>query len=72
MFTQKHYQVLADVIYQARKKSADLPDWDEYVIRTQTLADLTADLIKVFKQDNPKFNQFLFIGAACKDLAAKE
>ena len=73
MFTQKHYQVLANVIYQTRR-NLDNPDCfiGDKQSALQTMGEFTAELVKVLKKDNPKFNQFLFIEAACKDLAAKE
>ena len=73
MFTAKHFVCLADVIHQARVKAQDFnPAQGELFDKNtalQTLADLTVDLINLFKQDNPKFDQFKFIEACNKDLA---
>lgn len=70
MFTQQHYEAIADVIHKRREKIKQR----EYAVNIadheiRAIADLTKDLMDLFQKDNPKFNALKFIGAASKDLA---
>lgn len=72
MFTQQHYETLAKVFRDARRKlTADLdPNTShgqtamEYQCRQEGISEVQVHLMNALKQDNPKFKELLFIGAA--------
>lgn len=73
MFTQTHYIAIAKVIHERRLKITAQPqatfgEADTKAVSLEAIAGLTADMIEMFKADNKKFNQFLFIEAAHADL----
>lgn len=73
MFTQQHYVAMADLIHQRRVEvkqtwGASEPTQAEGVTRLDELAVMTLAMSKMFKQDNPKFKEFTFIGACNRDL----
>ena len=76
MFTQKHYEAIAQVIYQERCKIRQNGfEHPSEVFETEqrllVMANFTLGLIEYLKKDSGKFNQFLFIQAAHKDLTEK-
>jgi len=73
MFTQKHYIAIADLIHERRKEIKLVPpsgedDAERMELRIEAVNEITLDLVKLFKADNPKFKEFTFIEACNRDL----
>jgi hypothetical protein len=73
MFSLQHYVNIARVIHAERIKvkagtnvSGIAPDAEEIRCQLDAINAVTIALIKLFKEDNPKFRDLLFI-AACND-----
>jgi hypothetical protein len=64
MFTQSHYVKIADVIRSARTSHQGT----DVLIKQLAINELTLKLCEMFKRDNPKFNQLIFIEACNGDL----
>jgi hypothetical protein len=71
MFTQKHYVAIASLIHQRRLaiKTQQEPDYpNEQSAGIDAVNEITNDLVKLFKADNPKFRDLIFVEACCKDM----
>jgi hypothetical protein len=71
-FTAKHYQAIADLMHQERKKAIDMPELVGNGItrnvRLEQINAITLSFCKLFQADNPKFKQMTFIAACNRDL----
>jgi hypothetical protein len=82
-FTKTHYEKIADMIHKLRTEiSADatltnqIPGdtgWlpSDIEAKLAVVNQFTVALKDLFKQDNPKFKEFTFIGACNRDLLDK-
>lgn len=71
MFTQKHYVPIAQMIHAKRvavHHGSYGGGMSEHAVRLDEINALICELVKLFKQDNPKFRELIFIEACCKDL----
>jgi hypothetical protein len=72
MFTQQHYETLAEVLrdtrldLSARLATTDKASVESLVLRSKKegIDELQLRLQNFLKKDNPKFKELLFIGAA--------
>ncbi len=69
VFTQKHYVAIAEVLHKQRKEIKQHEA--DQAARLEATNDVTLALCKLFKGDNPKFNDFQFIAACNRDLEGK-
>jgi hypothetical protein len=73
MFTQKHYIAIADLIHKRRVavKAKDVASTfanEPPSPEIMAINEITLDLCRLFKADNPKFKEFTFIEACNRDL----
>lgn len=79
MFTQKHYVAIANLIHARRVAVSANPiqpmdasmsyAWKQNAqVQIDAINEITTDLVKLFKADNPKFRDLIFVEACCKDM----
>lgn len=69
MFSQQHYEALAKVLKETRAEqtaqhSSGEISTEQYLQQQEAVGALQLRLHTLFKKDNPKFKELLFIGAA--------
>jgi hypothetical protein len=69
MYTQKHYENLADIIQQ-RRQAIIQANSSLSNVQLNVLNDLVMSLVTTFKADNSKFRELLFIARCNRDLIA--
>jgi hypothetical protein len=69
MFTQQHYEKIADLMHSERVKLRRLHG-PKYTETPELLAlnDMTMGFVAMFNKDNPKFRELIFIGRCNRDL----
>jgi hypothetical protein len=78
-FTQKHYVAIAKLIHARRMTVKAVPAVPmdasmsyqhklDTQVRIEEVNEITNDLVKLFKADNPKFRDLIFVEACCQDM----
>jgi len=73
MYTQKHYESMADLIHKRRLAITAAPQAtfgaaDEKAVRIDAMNQMVIDMVEMFKRDNPKFRELIFIARCNRDL----
>lgn len=69
MFTQQHYEKTADLINSKRLEIRARLGRDYLTsLEITTLNDLTMGFVAMFRKDNPKFKELIFIERCNRDL----
>lgn len=76
MFSQQHYEALAKVLKETRAEqtaqySVGEINTEQYLQQQEAIGALQLRLHTLFKKDNPKFKELLFIGAASEHAPKK-
>ena len=70
MFTKQHYVAVANLLRQHRAQLLANPTSAIEQARIDEHNDVVMRFVGLFKADNPKFKDLVFIGEACADVAS--